>query len=95
MKLLQIEQLQEKAADEDRITQQEARDLLAEVLRLREALAGLVSDFDALIAGTEGVYGLHLNGAPAPWNELTQGGAFEQWTAGLEPARAALNGDAP
>lgn len=32
-----------------------------------------------LMNDSSGVYGLHLNGDPAPWEELEQGGQFEQW----------------
>lgn len=56
----------------------------------KEALENLVASLDALIADSEGVYGLHLNGDPAPWSELTEGGRFEDWLIALEPARAAL-----
>lgn len=63
-----------------------------------EAFRGLVKAVDALIGESQGVYGLHLNGDPAPWSELTQGGRFEEWLAPLETARAALSAapaDAP
>lgn len=37
-----------------------------------------------------GVYGLHLNGDPAPWSELTSGGHFEDWTTEIDDARLVL-----
>ena len=32
-----------------------------------------------LIASSEGVTGLHLNGDIAPWDELLTGGTYEEW----------------
>ena len=32
-----------------------------------------------LINSSQGVYGLHLNGDPSPWEELEEGGEFEEW----------------
>lgn len=65
----------------------------AERDRLREALANLLYDVDCLIAESEGVYGLHLNGNNAPWYELTEGGRFEEWLCTIESARATLAAD--
>lgn len=62
----------------------------AEAKALREALKEVVSTFDDLIAESGGVYGLHLNGDNAPWESLIAGGRFEEWTSGLEVARATL-----
>lgn len=62
----------------------EARDKALELLR---ALEDSVS---CLIGSSEGVYGLHLNGDPAPWSELTEGGAFEDWLLSHSEARAFL-----
>ena len=44
-----------------------------------EALTKAVDSFTALINESGGVYGLHLNGDPAPWAELMIGGRFEEW----------------
>ena len=52
----------------------------AEVERLRKGIAAVSS----LIADSSGVYGLHLNGDPAPWDELLSGGRFEEWLAEVE-----------
>lgn len=35
--------------------------------------------FESLINESKGVYGLHLNGDPSPWEELLEGGRFEEW----------------
>lgn len=55
-----------------------------------EALRRLIGSVDDLIADSGGVYGLHLNGDPAPWESLTEGGRFEDWLIELERARAIL-----
>jgi len=58
---------------------------------LVDALEKLVGSIDELIGSSEGVFGLHLNGDSSPWNELTEGGQFEDWLIDLETARAALS----
>lgn len=58
------------AIQESAITDQQAR---------IEALTKAVDSFTALINESGGVYGLHLNGDPAPWAELMIGGRFEEW----------------
>lgn len=47
-------------------------ELVAGIIKLQGAITDLIND-------SEGVYGLHLNGDPAPWVELTLGGRFEEW----------------
>jgi len=58
---------------------------VAEVL---EAATNALSNWDDLTTESEGVYGLHLNGDPAPWSDLIAGGRFEEWSAGIEQLRA-------
>lgn len=60
-------------------------DLLGEALA---ALKELVNDLTGLISESDGVAGLHKNGDLATWDELTNGGRFEEWIASLETARA-------
>lgn len=48
--------------------------------RLLTLASGLVDDLDNLMGESSGVYGLHLNGDGAPWNELVAGGQFERLT---------------
>ena len=55
----------------------------ADAERLRNGIAAV----SALIADSSGVYGLHLNGDPAPWDELLSGGRFEEWLADFDAAR--------
>jgi hypothetical protein len=43
-----------------------------------------------LINDSQGVYGLHLNGDPSPWDELLQGGIFEEWLVDFSKANEAL-----
>jgi uncharacterized coiled-coil protein SlyX len=42
-------------------------------------LFGLVNDLESLTSDSAGVYGLHLNGDPAPWSEILEGGRFERF----------------
>ena len=53
-------------------------------------LGQLAEAVNGLIADSQGVYGLHLNGDPAPWDSLTVGGQFEDWLLPLEDARTLL-----
>lgn len=39
----------------------------------------VIDDLQSLIGDSDGVYGLHLNGDPAPWSDLTMGGKYEEW----------------
>lgn len=57
--------------------------------RAEAALRKLLCDITALMEQSGGVYGLHMNGDNAPWDEITDGGRFEGWLP-LEEARAAL-----
>lgn len=60
-------------ADASTTAKDEAIDeLVAGIIKLQGAITDLIND-------SEGVYGLHLNGDPAPWVELTLGGRFEEW----------------
>jgi NTP pyrophosphatase (non-canonical NTP hydrolase) len=68
----------------------DTRQLVEQRDALEVALRFLIRSVDDLIAESEGVYGLHLNGDPAPWDSLTEGGRFEAWLIELERARAAL-----
>ena len=61
------------------------------VIALCEAALTEVQD---LIGETSGVYGLHLNGDNAPWNEIEQGGRFERLTT-LPEALAAIDAVIP
>jgi len=72
-------------------------DLLNEIDRLhaeREALwvmvGELVWSLDDLIAASTGVDGLHLNGDVAPWEELREGGNFQEWLQPFDEARRRL-----
>ena len=42
------------------------------------AVTNLSVELEELVAETSGVYGLHLNGAPSPWEEILEGGRFER-----------------
>lgn len=39
-----------------------------------------------LIAESQGVFGLHLNGVNSPWSELCEGGRYEDWLLPFDKA---------
>lgn len=51
-----------------------------ELAKVKGILVGLVGNIEDLIGESRGVYGLHLNGDVAPWDELEPGGRFERLT---------------
>ena len=51
----------------------------------------LVQDIGDLIANSEGVAGLHMNGDVAPWESLTEGGEFGAWLGSFDRLRDALD----
>lgn len=57
----------------------------------RALCASMLNCFDDLVSSSSGVAGLHLDGDPAPWIDLTEVGRFEEWTQAFVDARAALN----
>lgn len=63
--------------------------LLDEIDALRAALHTLICEVVGLVEESEGVYGLHLNGDPSPWEELLPGGRFERLTS-LHDAEALI-----
>lgn len=65
---------------------QERDRLNAENERMRKGIAAV----DELICQSQGVYGLHLNGDPAPWSELQTGGFLEDWLKDFDEAKQAL-----
>lgn len=77
------------AEEIDRL-ERDKRDLELQVAKLRNALAGLVEDIEELVANSGGVYGLHANGDPAPWEELLPGGKYGAWLGQFEEAKTAL-----
>lgn len=57
---------------------------LAAALAACEAKDKALQEVVDLISESSGVYGLHLNGDPSPWEELEMGGRFERLTTLLE-----------
>jgi len=53
--------------------------LEAKVKKLRQG----IDVVGVLIENSNGVYGLHLNGDNAPWDELLARGRFEEWLKDL------------
>ena len=74
-----------KAKDHEIIIADETIERLkGERTELKDILEGLLSEIDALIGDSHGVYGLHLNGDDAPWDEI------EDWLPSRDTARTAL-----
>lgn len=63
--------------------------LIAAAPKLLEILSALLDDIEGLMGESSGVYGLHLNGDPSPWGELTEGGRFER-LLNISAARAVI-----
>lgn len=66
-----------KTNEEYRLLEQQNLALAAAI----EAKNAALQEVADLIGESSGVYGLHLNGDPAPWEELEQGGRFERLTS--------------
>ena len=62
--------------------------LAPDLARLAVAAGELAEAIEELIASSDGVYGLHLNGDPAPWGSLTEGGSIQEWLLPLARFRA-------
>ncbi len=74
-----------KARLEELISEKELD--LKQNLQLKSGIKAIRS----LINDSEGVQGLHLNGDLAPWDELEQGGRFEDWLGDFNIAENAIN----
>jgi len=57
---------------------------------LAKAAITALHDIDDLVANSEGVSGLHLNGDIAPWSEIMDGGAHGAWLQSVERLREAI-----
>lgn len=62
-----------------------------ELLEYIKILEKGIDSVTTLISDSQGVYGLHLNGDPAPWLELIEGGRFEEWLVEFSQAEQARN----
>ncbi len=69
---------------------EDIRKLKVSNFRLYGALQKAITSFDELVSNSTGVYGLHLNGVNAPWDDLLWGGNLEEWTEGIWDAREVL-----
>jgi hypothetical protein len=56
--------------------------------QLKKALAAVRT----LMNNSEGVSGLHMNGDVAPWDELLEGGRFEEWLIEFSKAESIIKG---
>ena len=52
---------------------------------LKKLVEGLLA-VEELINESGGVFGLHLNGDPSPWEQLISGGRFEDWLCKFDDA---------
>lgn len=77
--------MSEQAVEIKRL-QDELERILAKCERLTKGIKAVAD----LIEQSGGVYGLHLNGDPAPWSDLTTGGYFENWLIDFDDALQAL-----
>ena len=78
-----------EALEAERDVLREAAVKAEAALQAADELAQAVDD---LIAQSTGVSGLHMNGDLAPWEELVEGGRFEEWLAPLAAYRRATGG---
>lgn len=68
----------------------------AEIARLQQQIEAQKKALDAvsgLINESCGVSGLHLNGDIAPWGDLLEGGAYEEWLIDFSAATDLIPGD--
>lgn len=70
--------------------QQELKDRSAKSDPVIAASKRVLHDIDDLVANSEGVAGLHMNGEVADWESLMAGGAFGAWLESVEILRAAM-----
>ena len=54
-----------------------------------KVLLRIVEEIDGLVSESDGVYGLHLNDCPSPWDELLPEGEYERLSS-LDDARALI-----
>ena len=71
----------------DQSREQWFRDRIKELEAKLAAAEKALDAVGALINESTGVYGLHLNGDPAPWEELRVGGRFEEWLVDFDAAK--------
>jgi hypothetical protein len=66
----------------------EAAEAIREMANEIEKLKAGIESVRTLMGQSEGVYGFHLNGDPAPWVDLEKGGRFEEWLVPFNEAEA-------
>lgn len=70
--------------------QQELKDRAAKSDPIIAASKRVLHDIDDLVANSEGVSGLHMNGEVADWQSIMAGGSFGAWLESVEILRAAV-----
>lgn len=80
-----------KLHEENTALRQQLSDRDKELAEARGLLTDTVTEIAELMGESKGVYGLHLNGDPAPWSEIDDGGRFEGWLTKFNAAREWLS----
>jgi hypothetical protein len=75
----ELETLKSMQVRDANLVREHCAGLQAQLDEAQEKLSKVVHCISDLIDNSEGVYGLHLNGDPSPWNSLLQGGRDEAW----------------
>lgn len=70
--------------------EQELKDRAAKTDPVSASAKRVLHDIDDLVANSEGVVGLHMNGEVADWESIMAGGSFGAWLESVEDLRAAL-----
>jgi hypothetical protein len=86
----QQEALRQSIASLPSVTPGVKAEARADVAGMVEAAKAVLHDIDDLVASSEGVAGLHMNGQVADWESLLDGGEFGAWLSSPEVLRAAL-----
>lgn len=76
-------------------SEQLCRDAVDELESARQRISALEAALRAvstLIDESRGVYGLHLNGDRSPWDELLEGGRYEEWLLDYSVGMKAMEG---
>jgi len=80
-----VEQMQKEITRLTKVKNDYRRRCWSEYLWRMKLQSGL-NAVSNLIADSQGVSGLHMNGDVATWDELRTGGSFEEWLAPFDDA---------
>ena len=96
--LVPVERVRELEAENERLRARIAEleadaEIYIELERENAVYRDGVLSVDLLTKESDGVYGLHLNDEPAPWESLMVGGHEEEWLAAFERAAKLAHSD--